>query len=41
LGDVRGAIASVLRKLGIDWIRQFEEKDPQFIAITRLCNGFA
>ena len=39
LGDVGSAIASVLRKLGIDWIRQFEERDPQFIAIARLCNG--
>ncbi len=38
-GDVKNSIASILRKLGIDWVRQFEERDPQFIVITKLCSA--
>ncbi len=32
-------IALILRELGIEWIRRFEEGDPQFLSISRLCGG--
>ncbi|MFB6469981.1 MAG: N-glycosylase/DNA lyase [Vulcanisaeta sp. AZ3] len=36
--NVKNTIASTLHELGIEWIRKFEEKDPQFLAIKRLCD---
>lgn len=39
VGGVKERIAEVLRGLGINWVRDFEERDPQFIAVSRLCRG--
>lgn len=37
--NVKERIALILRELGIEWVRRFEERDPQFLSISRLCNG--
>ena len=39
MSSVKGRIAELLRGLGIGWVREFEERDPQYIAISRLCSG--
>ena len=38
MSSTKEKIAEVLRELGIDWIKNFEERDPQYIAISRLCH---
>ncbi|ADN51552.1 N-glycosylase/DNA lyase [Vulcanisaeta distributa] len=37
MSSIKEKIAEVLRELGIDWVRGFEERDPQYLAVARLC----
>ena len=39
MSSTKEKIAEVLRELGINWVRSFEERDPQYIAVSRLCHG--
>ena len=32
-------IASLIREMGLDTVRRFEERDPQYVAISRLCGS--
>ncbi len=32
-------IASLIREMGLDTVRRFEERDPQYVAISRLCSS--
>lgn len=41
MNSVKERIASLLRGLGINWVRGgFEERDPQYLTVARLCRGF-
>ncbi len=37
MSGIKERIAGILRELGIVWVRGFEERDPQYAAVTRLC----
>ena len=39
MSSTKEKIAEILHKLGINWVRDFETKDPQYIAVSRLCRG--
>ena len=39
MSSTKEKIAEILRRLGINWVRDFEVRDPQYIAVFRLCRG--
>lgn len=39
MSGVKEKIAGVLRELGINWVRDFEERDPQYLAVAGLCRA--
>ncbi|WP_054850556.1 N-glycosylase/DNA lyase [Vulcanisaeta sp. JCM 14467] len=39
MSSTKEKIAEILRELGINWVRNFEVRDPQYIAVSRLCRG--